>query len=110
MAEDKLFRNDIGILFRVYAGTDISGSTSVIMKVRKPSGLIVSWSASVDSSNSSYAIYNNVAGDLNEVGEYLISLEIITSDSKEITGQTDTFVVYDQFYDLNPPNRYINTY
>ncbi len=110
MSDNKLFKNNIGVLIRVYAGVDISDTTSVIMKIRKPSGTIAQWTATVDVNNGFYANYYTVANDLNEVGEYFISLNIVTTDNKTITGQTDTFMVYDQFFDLQPPNRYANVY
>lgn len=110
MSDKKIFKDDIGILFKVYAGLDLSDASSVLMKVKKPSGAIVSWTASVDPTNSSYAIYSTVADDLDTLGEHLISLSIVTTDGKHITGQSDTFTVYDQFLDLTPPNRYINVY
>jgi len=108
--DKKLFKNDIGVLFKVYAGVDLSDASSIIMKIRKPSGVVSSWTASVDTDNSFYALYSTISGDLNIAGEYFISLSLTTVDGKSITGQSDSFMVYDQFYDLMPPNRYQNVY
>lgn len=108
--DSKLFKNNIGIKIKVYAKSDLSDASSIIMSIRKPNGTVSSWTATVDPTNSSYAIYYTVDGDLNAIGEHFISLIVTTSDGKVITGKTDSFMVYDQFYDLMPPNRYLNVY
>lgn len=110
MSDKKLFKNDIGVLFRVFAGIDLSDANSIILKIKKPNGTVASWTASMASDNNFYATYSTISGDLNAVGEHFISISITTVDGKSITSQTDSFMVYDQFYDLQPPNRYMNTY
>ena len=110
MSNIKLFKDNIGVVFRAYAGIDISNATSIILRVRKPSATKQAWTSSLASDNNYYATYSTVSGDLNETGEYLISLEVITVDGRTVTGKSDSFVVYDQFYDIDPPNRYLNIY
>ena len=100
MSDNKLFKNNIGVQIKVWAGVDISDATSIIISVRKPSGAVVSWTATVDTDNPDYAIYTTVSGDLDQAGKHVLSLVITLAGGKIITGQADTFVVYDQFYDL----------
>jgi hypothetical protein len=99
MASKKIFENDIGVQFRVYAGVDISSATSIVMKVKKPSGTETSWTASYDTDNSYYATYTTVSGDLNEDGDWLLSLEVQMPTAPSITGESASFTVYEQFED-----------
>lgn len=105
-----LFKDNIGVVVKIYAGVDISDATSIIMRVRKPSGTKQAWTGTLVADNTFYAYHTTIAGDLNEVGEYLVSLEITATGGTTIYGQSDTFTVFDQFYDLDPPNRYLNIY
>lgn len=94
-----VFVGDIGVLFRVYSKTDLSTATSIIMKVKKASGVTVSWTASVASDNNYYAEYTSVEDDFNIEGDYLLSLEVITPAIEGITGRTAIFPVRKQFED-----------
>lgn len=96
----KLFQYDIGVNFRVYAGTDISEADTITMKIYKPNGSTVSWIASLDATNNKYAAYTTQSvNDLDQIGTYLLSLVVTWDNDESLTGATDTFSVYEQFKD-----------
>lgn len=95
------FKDDVGVELRIYTGADLSTVSSMVLKVKKPSQTIDSWVPTIALDNSKYAVYITDENDLNEVGVYLISLEIITADGAEITGETsDELEVFNQFEDI----------
>lgn len=102
--DDKVFVGEIGKTFRIYAGIDLTGATSVVMKVKKPTGGEVSWTASV-ASNPYYATYNLVSGDVDAEGDYYLSLQVVIS-GKTLIGETATFTAYNQFEDDEIPDPY----
>lgn len=98
--EKKIFKNDIGVQFKVFCKIDLSDATLIQFAIKKPSGSIVRWTANLNPTNNYYAIYSTVADDLDETGDYLISLEATLSNGSFFTGTTDTFSVYEQFEDI----------
>lgn len=102
--DDKVFVGEIGKTFRIYAGVDLTDATAVVMKVKKPSGANVSWTATVDD-NPYYATYNLVANDVDLEGDYYLSLQV-TFTGKTLIGETAIFTAYNQFEDdaIPPPH------
>jgi hypothetical protein len=95
--DDKVFVGEIGKTFKIYSGIDLTGATSVLMKVKKPSGATVEWTATVDT-NPYYATYNLVADDVDAVGDYYLSLQTVIS-GKTLIGESAMFTAYNQFED-----------
>ena len=95
----KIFKDDYGHVFRIYAYLDISAATSIKMKVQKPSGTTVTWTSSLASDNKYYATYTTIDGDINESGVYLLSLELVFASSS-LKQESIEFNVEEQFYDL----------
>lgn len=102
--DDKVFVGEIGKTFKIYAGIDLTGATSVKMIVKKPSNANVEWTASVDS-NPYYATYNLASDDVDQEGDYYLSLRVVIS-GKTLIGETAIFTAYDQFEDdaIPPPH------
>lgn len=100
MAVNEIHQNDIGTQFRVtvYDGdtvVDISGATTKTIKFQKPSGTVVSKTASfVTSGTDGVMQYATVAGDLDEVGGWLAQAYLVLADW---TGHSDIcqFEVHD---------------
>lgn len=101
MTEKKLFLNDIGVLFKVWAKVDVSTAASIIIKVEKPSGEIASWTGAVSGTNKYYAVYTTQEGDLDEEGIWKLSLVVTYVDGSTYTGASDKFQVYEQFEDID---------
>ena len=98
--EKKIFTNDIGVIFKVFAKTDLTTATSLSFEVQKANGALVNWSATLDPTNPYYAYYSAVAGDLDQAGEYLLSLEAVFPGNISVKGESAKFNVYDQFRDV----------
>lgn len=102
---EPIFVGEIGKQFRIYSNIDLTGATSVIMSIKKPTGgSPAQWVASVDT-NPYYATYTTVANDLNIAGVYYLSLNI-TISGKTLIGKSVAFLVNDQFYDGPNPVPY----
>lgn len=102
--DDKVFVGEIGKTFRIYAGIDLTGASSVKMIVKKPSNADVEWIASIDT-NPYYATYNLAEDDIDSEGDHYLSLKVVIS-GKTLIGETATFTAYNQFEDdaVPPPH------
>ena len=91
---DKHFVGEIGLTVIVDIGEDISTATAYALKIRKPSGAEVSWSASIY--NTNYLKYITVADDLDESGTYYLQ-SYIEIDQWKGRGETADFDIDDIF-------------
>lgn len=87
----KIYVGDVGTIFSIDCGQDVSAATSVVLKVRKPDGTEVEWPAEVH--NLQYIRHVAVFGDLDQVGYYYCNPYL---ESLEWNGRGDTlnFRVY----------------
>ena len=90
----KYYVGDIGTEIIVNCGTDISTATAQSLKVKKPSGAIVSWSATVY--NINFLKHSVVAGDFDEVGTYELQSHIVMSTWSG-RGETTRFTINQKF-------------
>lgn len=88
---------DIGTLFRVNVGTALEDVALVELKVKKPSGTEVTWSAVIEDVDEGDIYHIIEDGDLDETGNWLLSAEITFEDGGFFQGRTAKFVVYEQF-------------
>ena len=92
---NKIYVDTVGVAIVLDLLEDVSAATSISFKVKKPSGTLVSWSASTGAS-SNLLNYSTVADDLDETGYYeiqaLFTLGLWTGRSK-----TNRFKVYSNF-------------
>ncbi len=94
MATGKIYRNDWGVIFSVYVGIDLTLSTTRKLKIIKPDGRNVEWTATVTTpATSGYLGYTSVSGDLDVTGTYKINA-YVTFPSGAFTGETAVFRVY----------------
>ena len=63
-----IYTGDIGTIVRLDTLTDITTSTSLVIKVKKPSGASATWVASLE--GTTVLKYISVLGDFNESGTY----------------------------------------
>jgi len=85
---------EIGTVITVDCGCDISGATVKSLKVRKPDGTEVSWTATIY--NSNYLRYTTISGDLNLAGTYYIQA-YVTFSGWTGRGETAELVIYENF-------------
>lgn len=99
MSSKKIFVGDIGVTFKVFSNIDLTSATSIVFDVKKPSGIVASWTASLDPTNSYYGVYTSSTNDLNESGIYLLSLQCTFAGGIIHTGESAEFEVFSQFED-----------
>lgn len=96
--QQRPYVNTVGFLIEADCGQDISGATNTLFRVRKPSGVEKTWTA------SSFAIdgttrglrYATTSGDLNEPGVYKIHTQFSLGDWTG-TGEVGTLLVRELF-------------
>lgn len=91
---EKPYVGDIGTVIIVNCGSSIEGATTKNLKVKKPDGVFVTWSAEIYQSN--YLKYTTVDGDFNIEGVYYLQASIVVSGWTGL-GETANFRVYDPY-------------
>ena len=86
----KIYIGDIGTVFTVDCGTDITGASVKKLKIRKPDATLVEWSASVV--NTNYLRYTLVSGDLDQAGIYYLQAYVEDGGGKWHGERTEFFV------------------
>ena len=94
MAEQKIYKNDVGLIIELNMNEDISSATSLSYKVTKPDLTTTTWTPTIYGTN--YLRYTTVAGDLSQAGEYKLQ-PCFTLGSWVGCGNTVTFRVYDDY-------------
>jgi len=90
----KHYVGNIGTEIIVNCGTDISGATAQSLKVKKPSGAIVNWLATIY--NTNFLKYSVASRDFDEAGVYELQAYIVMP-SWIGRGETTTFTIYKSF-------------
>lgn len=69
-----IYRGTVGLILDINAGTDISGGSNPIVKLRvvRPDGQIATWSPTVINAVTGSLEYNTINTDLNMSGHYII--------------------------------------
>jgi len=91
---DKIYSGDIGTLFRINCGVDISDATVTEIRIQKPDKTTVTWAATLDGTN--YIVHTTVLADLQDVGTYKGQAYVVTP-AGTWRGETFSFKVYDSF-------------
>ena len=91
---NKIYQNDVGTIFLIDVGADISTATIVSLKVRKPSLVEETWVGTIE--GTTQIKYVAGVGDLDETGTYklqaFVSLPVWTGK-----GETCKFKVYKDY-------------
>ena len=90
---DKVYMGDIGTIIDVDCGESLASATGQVLKVKKPNGTEVSWSASIATNSLRHTA---IAGDFDLVGTYFVQPYLIQSGWTG-HGKTVTFEVYARF-------------
>jgi len=77
--KNKIYVGDIGTTIVLDVGADITGAT-VSMRVKKPSGSIVTWDATVTDDATGIS-HTTAAGELNESGAYRVQAVVALADA-----------------------------
>ena len=89
------YQADIGTVISLNTGTVITGANSCAIEVKMPSGTVVSWPGvvGVDTQSVEHTI---VAGDLLEIGQYLLQAQVSLGGGTWY-GKTVSYLVKDAF-------------
>lgn len=87
-------QNEIGKTFTIYSGCELTGISTIVMKMRKPDGTEVDWTP--DSIGADSFTYKTVSGDLDQVGKYkLLETQYTFVNGDYFRGCEDEFKVYE---------------
>ena len=94
MAE-RHYVGEIGTVIIVDCGVDITSSSNTKLKVKKPDGTLVEWTAAIYLLQ--YLKYTTISGDFNLAGEYFLHSYVETSSGWKGVGETVMFKIYAQY-------------
>ena len=92
---------EIGTEIIVDCGVNITGATPTTLKVKKPDGTEVEWTATIY--NSNYLKYTTTSGDFDQSGTYTLQAALTLTGWIGL-GDVATFEVYSAFYRAYPNN------
>jgi len=97
-----IYQNAIDIVFRLDTGlSNLDTATSIKILVKKPSGSEVEWTATQYSTTPKIS-YTTVAGDLDEVGQYILQSSVGWGQSDPHLGDAVTITVDSEYtVDIN---------
>ena len=93
----KIYIGDIGTRLRTTFNDDIAGYSTIVYKIKKPSGAILTKPCEVEDELNGIIYYITIAGDLDEVGPHLIQADVKFSSGNKNLSVTKSFIVYDVF-------------
>lgn len=88
------YQNAVGINFDIRTGFDLTGYSSIVWYITKPSGTKLTKTPTVVSTTLGTLSYESIAGDLDEVGQYETQAKVTYPDGDVIPSEIDTFYVY----------------
>ena len=97
MTEQKIYKDDVGVLFKVDSGIDLTSATKLELHVRKPDTTETTWTVTMDPTITTQANYTSIASDLDKVGTYAMYLYVEFTAASKHEGTTVKFRVYDEF-------------
>ena len=90
----KYYVGDVGTDIIVDCGVDITGATDTTMKVKKPDGTTVSWTATVY--NSNYLKFTTIADSFDQAGVWKLQSSLTLGGWTGL-GETAEFTIYDPY-------------
>lgn len=93
----KIYIGDIGTRLRTTLNTDLAGYESIIYKIKKPSGIVMTKPCIPEDEANGIIYYDTVVDDLNETGPYLIQIDVRFSSGNKNLSVTKSFIVYNVF-------------
>jgi len=101
----KVYEDDVGTIFDVAVGVDLSTISTVGLSLRKPSGVTVSKLGTVlyagvdpgDSTRTGVIRWVSSTGEIDEVGLWRVQAVVNTPSGGKFYGETALFSVYPSF-------------
>ncbi len=93
----KIYQDDVGTIFEVEVGEDLSTANATDLKVLKPDGTTIeTWIGAVNGAINTQIDYTIDAGDLDQVGTYFLQ-SYVEFAAWTGRGETVEFIVYRAF-------------
>jgi hypothetical protein len=90
----KYYVGDIGTDIIVDCGSAIGGATNLKLKIKKPDGTLVEWSAVIEGTDS--LKYTTVSNDFDQCGVYYLQASLNMSGWTGV-GETATFTIHSPY-------------
>jgi hypothetical protein len=97
LAEERIYQGDVGVLFKIDTGVDLTLATTIELHVKKPDGTEDTWDATMDTTVKTHANYTSVALDLDQVGTYALYAYVEFTASSKHSGMTTKFRVWGEY-------------
>lgn len=91
---DKYYVGDTGTDIIVDCGTAITGATATTLKIKKPDGTEVTWTAIIDGTD--HLKYTTLIDDFSVPGTYFLQASITLGGWTGL-GETAQFMIYDPY-------------
>jgi hypothetical protein len=89
-----IYKNAIGINISITTSFDLTGYSTLVYYITKPSGTKLTKTPSVVNLTAGTLSYETISGDLDEVGTYQTQAKITYGDGDVIPSEIDNFIVY----------------
>ena len=94
----KIYTFDIGTRLRTTLNVSLAGYSTVKYKIQKPGGTTLTVPVTdVEDEANGIVYYDTVEADLDEIGKYLIQVQIVFLSGVQNESETQYFRVYDSF-------------
>ena len=93
----KIYTFDIGTRLRTTLNASLAGYDSIKYKIKKPSGTTLTKPCFPEDEANGIVYYDTVEADLDEIGKYLIQVQIVFLSGVQNESETQYFRVYDSF-------------
>lgn len=93
----KIYKFDIGTRLRTTLSVDLAGYSSIDYKIKKPSGNTLTKTCTIEDQANGIVYYDTIDGDLDEIGTYLIQVQVVFTGGNQNESETQNFEVYDSF-------------
>ena len=90
-----VYKGVVGLHIRVLTSYDLTGYSSAVIKMKRPSGTVVNLTPSSVVAASGYLNYITSAATLADAGEYQFEAYVEFTDGDKINGEIDTLQVYE---------------
>lgn len=93
----RIYKFDIGTRLRTTLNVDLAEYSSMNYKIKKPSGTILTKTCTPEDLANGIVYYDSIVNDFDEVGLYLIQVQVVFTDGDQNESETKSFRVYDSF-------------
>lgn len=92
----KVYVNQSSLRLELTAYEDVTDAVSTVLKYKKPSGTIDSWSATVSDATTGVMHYDFLDTELDEAGDWIVWIYVVFSDGRNAPGEPYTWRIYEE--------------